>query len=87
MYVNIYMYINVCVYIGAEYWLEEAEGGDVTAQYELATCYANGRGCMENQNRATFWFKKAAEQNHPEVTQYLSYTHNTYYVSKGYRLV
>ena len=41
---------------GADYWVEDAEGGDVHAMAELAQCFASGRGCDKSESRASFWW-------------------------------
>ncbi len=56
---------------GAFNWfLKAAEGGDASAQSEVARCYGNAcRGVMRDREKALFWLRKAAEQN-DEVGQF-----------------
>ncbi len=47
-------------------WLTmAAEKGAAEDQYSLGCLYQNGLGVSLDNNKAEFWFKKAAEQNHP----------------------
>lgn len=39
-----------------------AEGKDVNAQYDLATCYLRGLNIAVDYQKAFYWFKKAAEK-------------------------
>ncbi|MBP6950928.1 MAG: SEL1-like repeat protein, partial [Alphaproteobacteria bacterium] len=43
---------------------DEAKRGDVESQYQLATCYKEGRGVRKNHDKAFKWYKKAAKQGH-----------------------
>ena len=42
-----------------------AEQGFVAAQYNLAACYAEGRGVAKNDAEAATWFQRAAAANFP----------------------
>ena len=59
--------------------IERAEAGDVHAQYELATEYYDGdcdEGCKDEDDcdeKAFYWFEKAAEQGHVEATYWLAH--------------
>ena len=46
--------------------LARAEGGDRTAQVQLADCYAQGRGVERSPAQAAAWLRRAAEQGSPE---------------------
>ncbi len=47
-----------------------AEQGDDAAQYYIrGWCYANGRGVIQNDEKAVEWYQKAAEQGHA-IAQY-----------------
>jgi len=48
----------------AEQYRQRAEHGDAIAQYELAMCYANGRGVVKDVSEAGKWYRKSAEQGH-----------------------
>ena len=41
---------------------QEAQQGDIAAQFRLGWMYANGRGTAQNDRRAVEWYTKAAEQ-------------------------
>ena len=47
-----------------EQWIQDAEGGDVNAQYELGLRYINGDEVDEDVEEAIRWFRKAAMQGH-----------------------
>lgn len=47
----------------------QAEQGDPTAQYVLATIYNNGQGVEKNSQKAVEWYTKSAEQNN-DLAQY-----------------
>ena len=40
--------------------LKAAEAGDASAQYQLAFCFAKGRGVEKDDEAAVAWFQKAA---------------------------
>ena len=47
-----------------------AEGGDAATEcYIRGWCYANGRGVIQNDEKAVEWYQKAAEQEHA-IAQY-----------------
>lgn len=48
-----------------------AEQGDAQAQFNLGTCYANGYGVPQDISEAVKWWRKAAEQGHPEAIKRL----------------
>jgi TPR repeat protein len=41
-----------------------AEAGDLHAQYKLGNCYRLGDGVSKDDVKATFWYRKAADQGH-----------------------
>lgn len=41
-----------------------AEAGDPQAQYKLGNCYRLGDGISKDDVKATFWYRKAADQGH-----------------------
>ena len=43
-------------------WLEAAERGDASAQYNLAVSFHNGQGVKQDYKKAAEWYLKAAEQ-------------------------
>ena len=43
---------------------EQAEQGDVDAQYNLGAMYLGGEGVTKNNTEANMWFRKAADQGH-----------------------
>src|SRR4051812_25295537 len=45
-----------------ELWRPLAEQGVATAQYQLGTLYAEGKGVEQNDATAALWFQRAAEQ-------------------------
>lgn len=48
-----------------------AEQGDAVAQFDLAICYAEGKGIAENKAEAIRWWKKAALQKVAAAAAYL----------------
>lgn len=47
----------------AVFWYEKAaKQGNITAQNNLGTLYANGIGMPKDLSRAAYWYRKAAEQ-------------------------
>jgi len=50
-----------------ELWRPLAEKGDATAQYQIATLYAEGKGVEQNDAMAASWYQKAAEQGHADA--------------------
>jgi anti-anti-sigma regulatory factor len=51
----------------ADDYQQDAENGDVQAQYDLARCYDEGRGVEQNGAKAFNWYSKAAEGGLPEA--------------------
>lgn len=49
----------------------QAEQGDAVAQFDLAICYAEGKGVAENRTEAIKWWKKAARQKVAAAALYL----------------
>ncbi|MNJ21778.1 putative beta-lactamase HcpD precursor [compost metagenome] len=47
--------------------INKAEAGDATAQYNLGLKYRNGRGLEQNNELATMWYRKAADQGNPDA--------------------
>ena len=43
---------------------EKANAGEAQAQFDLALCYANGKGVEKNSERAFDWHKKTAKQGY-----------------------
>ena len=39
-----------------------AEGGDAEAQFALGNCYENGKGVAKDEQKALYWYNKAADQ-------------------------
>ena len=53
-----------------------AESGDTAAEcYICGWCYANGRGVIQNDEKAIEWYQKAAEQGHAIAQYDLSWMH------------
>jgi TPR repeat protein len=46
---------------------EDAQDGEVSAQYKLATAYKNGDDVEKSEDKAEFWLTKAADQDHPQA--------------------
>ncbi len=46
---------------------QNAEDGNMEAQYHLAICYQTGSGTEEDQESARIWFTRAAGQGHVEA--------------------
>ncbi|MAI20734.1 MAG: hypothetical protein CMF28_05870 [Kiritimatiellaceae bacterium] len=46
----------------AEDYRAAAEKGDAIAQFNLGVCYAAGKGVLEDDKQAVYWYTKAAEQ-------------------------
>ena len=47
-----------------ELWLQEARGGNVIAQNNVAILYDRGQGVEKDSGKAFHWYRKAAEQGH-----------------------
>ena len=43
-------------------WLPLAEGGEVTAQFNIGLMYRKGRGVTQNDSEAARWYRRAADQ-------------------------
>ena len=52
--------------------LQKANNGDKDAQFYVATCYRQGNGVEANQEKAIYWFEKAAMQDHADAQYYLA---------------
>jgi hypothetical protein len=60
-------------YIAAQkQFLEAAEQGDATAQYNLALMYDSGKDIPQDDAEALRWYNKAAEQGHSAAQYNLS---------------
>jgi len=46
---------------------QNAEDGNMEAQYQLALCYQTGSGTVEDQESARIWFSRAAGKGHVEA--------------------
>ena len=46
----------------------KAEGGDATAQYNLAVCYERGNGTEKNVGEAMRWYEAATAKNNPRFS-------------------
>lgn len=54
-----------------KYYMQAAELGNATAQYELGSCYYNGFGVKSNKEEAKRWWILAAKQNHQQAISFL----------------
>lgn len=52
--------------------LEEANQGNVYAQYNLAFCYKHGWATKKDAKKFKYWMRKAAEQGYSEAIDYLN---------------
>jgi len=43
-------------------WEAAAKRGDIDAQYNLGLMYNNGKGALQDDKQAVYWYWKAAEQ-------------------------
>ena len=59
---------------------QEAEQGDVEAQYKLGYAYYDGKGVPQDYAESLKWFRKAAEQWNAKAQYSLG---NSYYNGKG----
>lgn len=58
----------------ASFYKKYADKGDKEAMYNLAFCYINGNGgVQQDYNQATFWFTKAAKKNYAPAQVSLAY--------------
>ncbi len=56
----------------AAFWISDAASqGDEQAQYLYAMMYQEGRGVEMDFEKAKYWFKKAADQNHSYAIEQL----------------
>lgn len=46
--------------------LKQAKQGNADAQCNLGVMYQTGKGVSKDYKQAVYWFRKAAEQGHPE---------------------
>jgi TPR repeat protein len=53
-----------------------AEQGNVSAQFNLALMYANGRGVAENDTEAVKWYRLASDQGHANAQSNLGYMYD-----------
>jgi hypothetical protein len=51
----------------AEDLRKKAEGGDVTAAYDLGALYDQGIGVKRDADESIRWFRKAGEKGHPDA--------------------
>ena len=45
----------------------KAERGDAAAQVDLGFAYENGKGVPQDDKEAVKWYRKAADQGHPQA--------------------
>src|SRR4051812_26095130 len=50
-----------------------AEGGEVSAQFDLGCAYYHGNGVSKDLSQAAGWFRKAAEKGHAQAQYNLGY--------------
>ena len=48
-----------------------AEKGDAIAQFNLGLSYYHGKGVLQDYAQAVYWYRKAAEQGHPDAKEIL----------------
>ena len=60
-----------------EMYKQAALQGHARSQYNLGTCFRNGRACERSHERAVEWWAKAAEQGHAAAQCELGYAHVT----------
>ena len=77
---------------GVQYYLEKdyvqaikcfraaAEQGHAVAQYNLGTCYQEGKGVTQNYAEAVKWIRKAAEKGHSSAQHNMG---DSYYYGHG----
>lgn len=61
---------------------EQADKGDVKAQYELGLCYFQGKDIPQDYANAAKWLRKAAEQGNADAQCVFGFC---YYIGKGVR--
>lgn len=49
-----------------------AESGNVQAQFVLGNMYANGNGCLQDSQKAIYWYKKSIEGGNQRVLPHLA---------------
>ena len=64
LFLGIFIFSNIA--LQCQNLLLKAKGGNIQAQYELATQYYDGIGQIQSYKDAFVWYKKAAEKNHVE---------------------
>jgi uncharacterized protein len=52
-------------------WLPLAEGGNADAQTMLGIIYEEGQGVSQDYAAAVTWYRRAADQGHPDAQFYL----------------
>ena len=55
---------------------KEAEQGNADAQFNLGSCYYNGRGVVQDYKQAVYWFQKAAQQGFADAEYNLGICYN-----------
>jgi hypothetical protein len=53
--------------------LEEAKGGNASAQWNLYIFYFDGQGAAVNKKQALYWLKRAAKHNHAKAQYQMGY--------------
>ncbi|MDR2050983.1 MAG: sel1 repeat family protein [Deltaproteobacteria bacterium] len=48
-------------------WRKEAEQGDAEAQFNLGIAYSCGFGIVQNEEKAVYWYARAAAQGHDDA--------------------
>eukprot|EP01088_Endostelium_zonatum_P016929 TRINITY_DN4783_c0_g1_i1.p1 TRINITY_DN4783_c0_g1~~TRINITY_DN4783_c0_g1_i1.p1 ORF type:complete len:355 (+),score=81.67 TRINITY_DN4783_c0_g1_i1:1-1065(+) len=61
---------------GWEYYLKQAESGDVLAQKQVAECYFFGQLVEKNVSEALKWYTAAAEQGDLQSQEWLGFYHS-----------
>ncbi len=62
---------------------KQAEKGDADAQFRLGVVCHEGRGVVQSDETAVFWYRKAAEQGHRSAQHNLGVC---YYEGQGVRI-
>jgi uncharacterized protein len=57
-------------------WLPLAEGGNADAQTMLGIIYEEGQGVSQDYAAAVTWYRRAADQGHPDALFYLACMHD-----------
>jgi TPR repeat protein len=71
---------SICAEGAAACYLEAAQAGDPSAQFELAQAYAIGDGAAQDLTQASQWYAKALEANFPEAQYFMG---EIYYKGQG----